>query len=111
MAYHLIREFYTINSIKGQFSIIVIVTIICSHSQNVWILGVILKNNHWVWVIKQLWWAGLCIKSQVIDAMVPINLVRPLWALKSRFIPPRAQFDCGARKAFCTKSHLIMPLY
>ena len=46
MAYHLIREFYTINSIKGQFSIIIIVTIICSHSQNVSILGVILKNNH-----------------------------------------------------------------
>ena len=110
MAYHLIREFYTINSIKGQFSIIIIVTIICSHSQNVWILGVILKNNHWVWVIKQLWWAGHCIKSQVIDAMVPINLVRPLWALKSRFIPRRAQFDCGAGKAFCTKSQLIMHL-
>ena len=43
MAYHLIRELYTINSIKGQFSIIIIVIIICSHSQNVWILGIILK--------------------------------------------------------------------
>ena len=67
MAYHLIRELYTINSIKGQFSIIIIVIIICSHSQNVWILGIILKNNHWVWATKQLGWAGLCIMSQIMD--------------------------------------------
>ena len=36
----------------------------------------------------------------IIDTIVPINLARLLWALKSRLIPPRAQFDCDGKNLY-----------